>query len=149
VKFHKDILQIDAAATAERLATFIRQQVAGQKREGAVIGLSGGIDSALAAALCVKAIGKDRVLGLVLPEKESAPVSAEYALKHAGRMGINTITVDITPVLESLGTYRKRDEVIRQIFPEFTSRHRSKITLPDLLGRDAFTSLAANRGRTG
>jgi NAD+ synthase len=139
VKFHKDILRIDGEAEAEQICAFIRGQVAAQRRDGAVVGISGGVDSALATALCVRAIGKDKVLGLVLPENESNPVSAEYALRYAGQLGLKTVTVDITPVLDSLGTYRKRDEVIRAIFPEYTGRYRSKIALPpDLLSRDAF-----------
>jgi NAD+ synthase len=150
VKFHKDILRIDCEAEADRICAFIRSQVSAQKREGAVVGISGGVDSALSAALCVRALGKDKVLGLILPEKESNPVSAEYALRFAGQLGVNTVTVDITRALDSLGTYQKRDEVIRRIFPEYTSQYRSKITLPpDLLARDAFNffSLKIDDGR--
>lgn len=150
MKFHKDILSIDGEAEAERICAFIRQQVDAQRREGVVVGMSGGVDSALAAALCVRALGKDKVLALILPEKESDPVSAEYASKYAGQLGLNTLTIDITPVLESLGTYEKRDEVIRDIFPEYTSQYRSKITLPPgLLARDAFNffSLKIEDGR--
>jgi NAD+ synthase len=139
LKFHKDILRIDCEAEAERICAFIRGQVSDQRRDGVVVGISGGVDSALAAALCVRALGKDKVLGLILPEKESNPVSAEYASRYAGQLGLKTVTVDITPVLDSLGTYQKRDEVISEIFPEYTRQYRSKITLPpDLLARDAF-----------
>jgi NAD+ synthase len=139
VKFHRGILNIDCKAEAEKIYGFIRRQIRLQKREGAVVGISGGIDSALAATVCVNALSKDRVLGLILPEKESNPVSAEYALKYAAKLGINTITVDITSTLEALGTYQKRDEVIKKVFPEYTSTYKSKITLPpDLLERDAF-----------
>jgi NAD+ synthase len=139
MKFHKDILRIDAAAETERVCEFIRQQVGAMKRDGAVVGVSGGIDSAVAAALCSRALGKDQVLGLVLPERESNPVSVEYALKHAAKLGIKTVTVDITPALEGLGTYQKRNEFIKKIFPEYSDGYTSKITLPpDLLARDAF-----------
>lgn len=150
MKFHKDILRIDCEAEADRICAFIRQQVSAQKREGAVVGISGGVDSALSAALCVRALGKDKVLCLILPEKDSNPVSAEYASRYARQLGVNTITVDITPVLDSLGTYSKRDEVIREIFPEYTTQYKSKITLPpDLLARDAFNffSLKIEDGR--
>ena len=76
---------------------------------------------------------------MILPEKESNPVSAEYAAKHARELGIETETVDITPTLEAFGTYRKRDEMIREVFPEYSSESKSKITLPaDLLARDSF-----------
>ena len=139
MKFHKDILKLDSKSEVERICEFIRQELRDMKREGIVIGLSGGIDSALCAALCVEAIGKDKVFGLILPEKESNPISAEYAAKHARKLGIETETVDITPTLEAFGTYRKRDDVIRGVFPEYDSESKSKITLPpDLLSRDSF-----------
>lgn len=139
MKFNKDILKIDCETEADRVCDFIRQQVSIQKREGAVVGLSGGVDSALAAAVCVRAIGKEKVLCLILPERESDPISAQFATKHARKMGVRTITEDITPALEGFGVYRRRDEVIKKIFPEYTSQYKSKITLPgNLLGRDAF-----------
>jgi NAD+ synthase len=139
MKFHKDILKCDSEKEIERICEFIRQQVRAVKRDGIVVGLSGGIDSALCAALCVKALCKEKVFGLILPEKESNPVSAEYAAKHARELGIETETVDITPTLEAFGTYRKRDDIIRSVFPEYSSECRSKITLPaDLLSKDSF-----------
>jgi NAD+ synthase len=139
VVFNKDILKIDCAAEADRLCTFIRQKVALMKRDGAIIGLSGGVDSALCSILCVEALGKDHVLGIILPEKENNPVSEEYAIKHARKLGIETITEDISPTLEGFGTYNKRNMVIREIFPEFTDQFKSKIVLPpDLLAKDAF-----------
>ena len=139
IDFHKDILKIDCKSEVERICSFIQQQVRAMKRDGIVIGLSGGIDSAVVAAVCVKTLGKDKVFGLILPEKESNPVSAEYAAKHAKELGIETETVDITPTLEAFGTYQKRDEVIKKVFPEYSNEYKSKITLPaDLLSRDAF-----------
>jgi len=139
MNFHKDILKIDCESEVERICFFIKQQILAMKREGAVIGLSGGIDSAVGAAFCVRAMGKDRVFGLILPERDSNPVSAEYASKQAKELGIRTETIDITPALESFGTYEKRDEIIRAVFPEYTSHYKLKITLPtDLLSRDAF-----------
>jgi len=137
--FHKDILKIDCQSEVERICSFIQQQVRAMKRDGIVVGLSGGIDSALMAAICVKALGKDRVFGLILPEKESNPVSAEYATKHADQLAIETETINITPTLAAFGTYQKRDDVIRKVFPEYNDQYKSKITLPaDLLSRDAF-----------
>jgi len=69
------------------------------------VGLSGGIDSAVSVALCVKALGREKVLGLILPERESNPVSADYARRHAERLGITWELLDITPVLDAFGTY--------------------------------------------
>jgi len=150
--FHKDILKIDCAREAGRISDFIRLEVAAMKREGAVVGLSGGIDSALASELCVRALGKDKVFGLILPERESNPVSREYALKHAAELGIPAEVVDITAALEGFGTYEKRDRVVRRVFPDHRPGHRIKLTLPsDLLARDAFNvfALTVDDGRGG
>jgi NAD+ synthase len=137
--FHKDILKIDCKSEVEFICSFIKQQMIMMKREGIVIGLSGGIDSAVSAALCVKALGKEKVFGLILPEKESNPISAIYGRKQAERLGIITETIDITPILKEFGTYDKRDKIIREIFPEYNSGYKLKITLPaDLLLKDAF-----------
>jgi len=148
--FHKDILKLDCDREVERICSFIVQQVREVKRNGIVVGLSGGIDSALTVALCVKALGKDSVFGLILPENESSPVSAEYATKHAEELGIRTETVDITPTLEAFGTYQKRDDVIRTVFPEYDSASKSKITLPaDLLSTESlnFFTLKVDDGQ--
>ena len=76
---------------------------------------------------------------MLLPERESNPISAEYASKHAREIGLNTLTFDITYTLEGFGTYEKRDTVIRNIFPEYNQEYKSKIVLPpDLLSRDSF-----------
>jgi NAD+ synthase len=150
MEFHKDVLKLDGKSEVERICEFIRQELRDMKRDGIVIGLSGGIDSALSAALCVRALGKDRVFGLILPEKESNPVSAEYATKHARELGIETETVDITPTLEAFGTYKKRDDLIREVFPDYDSNSKSKITLPaDLLSRDSlnFFTLKIDDGK--
>ena len=143
MEFNKDVLKLDCKSEVERICEFIRQELRDMKRDGIVIGLSGGIDSALSAALCVKAIGKENVFGLILPEKESNPVSAEYAAKHAEQLGIETETVDITPTLEAFGTYKKRDDLIREVFPDYDSKSKSKITLPaDLLSKDSLNFFA-------
>jgi len=139
MQFHKHILNLDCVKESARLCAFIQQYARDYKRDGAVIGLSGGIDSALSASLCVRALGKDNVLGLIMPEKESSPVSAQYALKHAKELGIWTEEVDITPVLEAFGTYEKRENVVKSLFPGFDASCRFKIALPaDILAKDAF-----------
>lgn len=139
MSFNKDILRINCTDEAERLCVFIKQQVAVMKRDGAVIGISGGVDSAVVSALCIKALGKGNVLGLILPEKESDPISEQLAFRHAKKVGLNTENIDITPTLKGFGTYERRDKVIKEIFPEYTNQCKSKITLPaDLLAKDAF-----------
>jgi NAD+ synthase len=139
VSFSKDVLSIDCAAESERISTFIKDQVQSMHRKGSVIGLSGGVDSALSAALSVKGIGREKVMALLLPEKESSPQSAEFGAKQAKLLGIETITVNITPILEAFGTYEKRDAVAKAIYPEFGPSHKLKITLPsDILTKDGY-----------
>lgn len=137
--FSKDVLKIDCPSEAERVKGFIQEQMVSLRRKGIIIGLSGGVDSALSAALSVRAVGKDRVLALLLPDKESSPQSAEFATKQARVLGIETMTVDITPVLEAFGTYQKRDAVARSIYPDFGAGFTLKITLPsDILNKDGY-----------
>jgi NAD+ synthase len=151
MKFKKEILNLDCHSEVERICSFIKQQTTSLKRDGIVLGLSGGIDSALSASLCVKALGKDSVLGLILPEKESNPISAEYAKRHAEKLGIAIREIDITPVLESFGTYEKRDSFIKKLFPEYNIDCKIKITLPgDLLSRDSYNFFTLNiKSRNG
>jgi NAD+ synthase len=137
--FSKDVLRFDRSSEAERIVSFIKDQIRSLHRKGIVIGLSGGIDSALSASLSVRAVGRENVLALLLPDRESSPQSAAFATKQAARLGINALTVDITPVLEAFGTYEKRDAVARAIYPDFGSGHTLKITLPsDLLNKDGY-----------
>ncbi|MDH7513872.1 MAG: NAD(+) synthase [Clostridiales bacterium] len=150
MKFHKDILKINCEKEANRISDFIKTQTLTMRREGAVIGLSGGVDSAVSAELCVRTLGKEKVFGLILPERESSPKSEELALKQAKKMGISLEIVDTTPTFEAFGTYRKRDEVIKKIFPEYDSSYRFKITLPpDLLTQDTlnFFTLTIDDGK--
>lgn len=138
MEFSKDVLKIDAAKVADELAGFIRDKVRNYlKRKGAVIGLSGGIDSAVAGALCVQALGKERVHGLILPERDSNPVSREYGILSAKSLGITWEEIDLTPMLEVFGVYSRRDAIVRKYFPDLKDDYQFRITLPqDLLDRD-------------
>lgn len=88
------------------LVEFIRSQVASHNKDGILIGLSGGIDSSVCAALAVKAIGADKIRAYILPDQDSDPQSAEDAAFIAGHLGIGNVTQrDITPILSALGSY--------------------------------------------
>ena len=131
MNFHKDILTIDGQKVADELSAGIFAQVRGiLKKRGAVVGVSGGIDSSVTAALCVKALGAGKVLGVMMPEKESSPESRTLAAKLAEKFGFETVVEDLTGPLEELGCYGKRDEAIRRVFPEFGPGWTCKITIP-------------------
>jgi len=137
MKFNLDVLKIDAAGETKNVADFVLRQASKvYHRSGAIVGLSGGVDSALMAALAVRALGKDRVVGLVLPEKESNPISSEYAVAHAKNLGIEFREIDITSTVDSVVSYKCRDEFIRNIIPGYSPACKYNITLPtDLLER--------------
>lgn len=136
--FSKDVLRIDAEQVTAKLVAFIRSTVADHyRRKGIVIGLSGGIDSAVSAALSVRAMGKERVVGLLLPERDSNPISREYGRLVADTLGIQCFESPITPMLEAFGVYEKRDAVVRRLVPGLPKEYQFRLVLPqDLLDRD-------------
>ncbi len=136
--FSKDIFKIDCQKEAARIQDFIKEQVFSHfKHRGAVVGLSGGIDSAVVSSLCVNALGKEKVLGLILPERESNPISSQYAKNHARLLDIQAIEIDITRHLEVLSVYADRNSIIKRLFPDFDDTYTFNITLPqNLLEKD-------------
>jgi NAD+ synthase len=103
-----------------------------------VLGLSGGIDSSVVAALCVKALGKERVFALLMPERESSAESTELGQMVARHLDVSTAVEDITPMLEAAGCYRRRNESIREVIPEFRDDYRCKIALPGLFETSSY-----------
>jgi len=102
-----DELRIEPAAVADELTAFICRAVENFQRDGAIVGLSGGIDSAVVAALAARALGPERVLGLILPERDSEPRSKRDALRLARSLGIRRKTVGLMLPLALLGVYRQ------------------------------------------
>lgn len=137
--FNREVLKIDAQKECDRIADFLKGQVARFRRDGIIVGLSGGIDSALMASLAVKAVGNDSVLGLILPERESSPVSQPYAEKLAAHLEIRHRVVDLTPTLKEIGVYEDRLETLRKVFPDYDDEYKYNIVLPqNLLEKDRF-----------
>jgi NAD+ synthase len=123
-------LTLDAAAEVERIATTLRAQVLKQlRRKGVVLGLSGGVDSSVVAALAVRAFGPENVLGILMPEQDSDPDSLRLGRAVADGLGMPTELEDITPILNGAGCYRRRDEFIRRLVPEYGPGWRSKVIL--------------------
>lgn len=132
--FGTDVLAIDAAAETERVVEHLRGSVDRTfHKKGVVVGVSGGIDSSVSLALAVRALGPGRVIALILQEKESSPENPALARQLCRRLGVTPVAEDITAALEGFGCYRRRDEAIREVFPEFDSTYRARITLPSLL----------------
>jgi NAD+ synthase len=128
--FSKDILHIDATATAQRIQDVLKQQVVTQlKRRGLVVGLSGGIDSSVTAALAVRALGKGRVFGLFMPETDSSDEGLQFGRLLADALGVDAVLEDIGPILNAAGCYARRDAAIKKVFPDYTPDYKCKMVL--------------------
>jgi NAD+ synthase len=126
-----------AAAEVERIAVAMREVVLGDlRRRGAVVGLSGGIDSSVVAALCVRAFGAERVLGVFMNEAESAPETIRLGRVAAEHLGIPTVDEPLSPLLAAAGCYRRRDDAIRRLIPQYGEGWRCKIVLPSVIEND-------------
>lgn len=133
-KFDRHALDLDVEAEVNRLSAGLRKTVHDTlRRQGAVVGISGGIDSSVVLALCARAFGADRVVGIMLPEKESSPDSARLAQMLADGLGVKTLTENISAALDGAGCYRRRDEAIASVFPGYGPGWKSKIVLPGSL----------------
>ncbi|NLJ44040.1 MAG: NAD(+) synthase [Bacteroidales bacterium] len=119
--FSKDIILLqDIEAVVNEITTKLKKDVLVDfKRNGAVVGISGGIDSSACLALSVKAFGADKVLGIIMPEKDSSPDSEELALELAAKFGVRTVKEVITDALNGFRCYERRDEAVKRVFPEY------------------------------
>jgi NAD+ synthase len=135
----KNLLEIDVAQEIERLSAWIRDTIVRRLgKKGAIVAISGGIDSSVVASLCAHALGSQKVLALMLPESESSDDNARLAGLLASQLGIKTITENITPLLDAAGCYRRRDEAIRSLIPEYQPGWKSKLVLPSVVDSDMF-----------
>ncbi|NJD08037.1 MAG: NAD(+) synthase [Methylococcaceae bacterium] len=123
-------LNLDSAQEVERIAERMRTLLSGSlNRRGFVVAISGGVDSAVSCGLAVRAVGKDRVFGLLLPERDSKSSSSNLGLEVVKKYGIAHLEVNITPALDGLGCYQWRDEAIRNTFPAYTSEWKNKLVI--------------------
>src|SRR6266545_1452757 len=124
-------LHLNATEETERIAAALRQQLGELlSRRGLVVGMSGGIDSSVSAALAVRAVGPDHVFGLMMPEQDSDRQSLGLATRWADELGIAYAVEDITPILAAFGCYERRNAAIRRVVPEFEDNWRFKVVLP-------------------
>src|SRR5574342_597893 len=135
--FSPDVLALDPSRAAEKIENASREQVLGTlRRRGAVVGMSGGVDSSVVATLCARALGKERVLGLFMPERDSSDDALRLGRTVADQLGIRHVVENIAPALEGLGCYARQLEAIRRAVPEYGEGWRCKLTLPSLLESD-------------
>ena len=130
IPFSKEIILLkNVEQTVSEIVGKLREDVLHNlKRFGAIVGISGGIDSAVCFALAVEAFGADKVLGIMLPEKDSSPDSELLALKLADKFKVEVIKEDLTDILSGFKCYERRDEAVRRVFPDFNSTsHKMKI----------------------
>jgi NAD+ synthase len=137
--FDKSVLKIDLEAEAKRISDFLVRATAELKRKGLVVGVSGGIDSSTCLALAARALGPQRVVGLLMPERDSSGKSIELGRLLCDAVGVSYEVEDIRGVLDGAGCYRRRDEAIRQVFPEYDETYKQKIVIPPIEDRDRIT----------
>ncbi len=128
----------DPEAAIEAIATGMRREVRAFRRKGGVLGLSGGIDSSVVAALAARAFGPANVLGVLMPEADSSPDTLMLSRLAAEGSGIETVLEEITPILNAVGCYRRRDEAFKRVIPEYGPGWKAKIVLPSVIDSDAF-----------
>jgi NAD+ synthase len=136
------VFQIDVAKVTEQIASFIETKRIEFHRDGALVSLSGGLDSSTVLALTVRAMGPERVKALLLPEKQGNPDAAKYAHRVASWLGVETITQDISSTLDTLGTY----DFFLQRIPTRRARAFVLHTYFSRHGQNPFMELAHGEG---
>ena len=132
--FSMRTLDIDAEAEAGRIVAALRAQARDVTRKrGLVLGLSGGIDSSVCAALAARAVGPRNVFCLFMPENDSDPESLRLGELVAGEFGLQGEVENIGPALEAMGCYARRDSFIREVEPGYGPGWSSKIVIANAL----------------
>ena len=136
--FNDKVLDLDLEREADEVAATLRAAVQGRLRcRGLVVAVSGGIDSSVTCALAVRALGPSRVFALLMPERHSSSNSTRRGLMLADALGVDRVIEDIAPALEAIGCYRRYDDAVRRVLPEYGPGWKSKLVLPgDLLDAD-------------
>jgi NAD+ synthase len=135
--FSRRALDIDAAREASRIVEWMREQVlGGMRRRGVVLGLSGGVDSSVCAALAVRAFGAEKVLGLFMPERETSDDALTLGRLVAAELGIDAIVENIGPALVGARAYERQIDAIRRIVPEYDETYKCKLVIPSILDGD-------------
>lgn len=128
----------DPEQAIEAIAEGMRREVRAFRRRGGVLGLSGGIDSSVVAALAARAFGPGNVLGVLMPEADSSADTLMLSRLAADSAGIETVLEEITPILDAVGCYRRRDEAFKRVIPQYGPGWKAKIVLPSVIDSESF-----------
>lgn len=138
--FSKDLLKIDPAIETHRISQCIKKQLAKKlRRRGFVVAVSGGIDSSVTLALAAKAVGPDRVIALLMPERQSGADTLRLSISVAESVNVKWIHEDISNILQAVGFYNKYDDAIREVIPEYGDGWKSKIVISNVLQRKHYS----------
>ena len=139
IGFGPETLKLDAAAEVDRIGRWLRHVLARDlRRRGLVVGMSAGIDSTVTAALCVRALGPDRVFGLLMPERHSDGSTLQLSREAAKTFSIAYEHQEITPILEALEFYERYNAAVRQVVPDYGPGWQSKIVAADVTSHSGF-----------
>lgn len=128
----------DPQAEIEKIASGMKRIAREFRKRGAVVGISGGIDSSVVAHLAARAFGGKNVLGLLMPEADSSAETLGLSRLAAESAGIETELEVITPILGGAGAYRRRDEAIARVIPDYGPDWKAKIVLPSVVETESF-----------
>ena len=132
-------LAIDCERVTHELVEKLRHVTVRELRKrGAVVGLSGGIDSSVTTALCARAFGAGRTLAVLMPERDSDKATLELSRVVADALGVETVIEEITSILAATRCYERRTAAIRELIPEFTDEWKWKVALPSIVGNDTY-----------
>lgn len=129
--FTRNSILIDPKSETERICKNLKEIVAFKlKKRGAIVGVSGGIDSSVVLALSARTFGSDKVLAVMMPEKDSNPESKNLATNLCNKYNVTYIVEDLTDAVNGFGCYKRRDEAVKRVFPSYDpSVHKMKIVL--------------------
>ncbi|MBN1295085.1 MAG: NAD(+) synthase [Candidatus Latescibacteria bacterium] len=132
-------LAIDVEKEIDLICGVLRQTLMRFKRRGYVLGVSGGIDSSVTMALCCRAVGKERVFALQMPERHSARETETFGDLLISKFGVPFAAEPITEMLEAAGFYERYDATVRKQIPVYTNGWTSKIISSNVFDKKGFT----------
>jgi NAD+ synthase len=135
----RQTLTLDPEQEITRISSGLVDLLRTMKRKGLVVAVSGGIDSSVTLALSVKALGRERVVALQMPERHSAAETLELSGRLADTFAVEKIHEDISGPLEAVNFYERYDEAVRQVIPEYRHDWKSKIVIPNVVEKAGYS----------